>query len=147
MRVCLSSCIRYPTDKSHIFCATLYCHLWPVWLHSFFFSTLSYKLLNNWKKVTEHKMCFDIFYSCCLTNFSFQEELSGYRYSCQVLIILEFSRQIFEKSLNIKFHESPSSGSWVVPNGQTDWHDETDSHLPQFFANSPKNVSSIIVEI
>jgi hypothetical protein len=37
---------------------------------------------------------------------------------------LEFSRQIFEKYLNTKFHENPSSGSRVVPcgrtNGQTD---------------------------
>ena len=34
----------------------------------------------------------------------------------------EFSRQIFEKSLNTKFHENPSSGSRVVPCGRTDWH-------------------------
>ena len=33
---------------------------------------------------------------------------------------LEFSRQIFEKSSNIKFHENLSSGSRVVPCGQTD---------------------------
>ena len=30
---------------------------------------------------------------------------------------------------------------------QTDRYDETDSRLPQFFANAPKNVSSITVEI
>jgi hypothetical protein len=33
---------------------------------------------------------------------------------------LEFSGQIFEKYLNIKFHENPSIGSQVVPCGQTD---------------------------
>ena len=33
---------------------------------------------------------------------------------------LEFSRQIFVKSTNIKFHENPSSGSRVVPYGRTD---------------------------
>jgi len=33
---------------------------------------------------------------------------------------LEISRQIFEKYSNIKFHENPSSGSRVVPCGQTD---------------------------
>ena len=33
---------------------------------------------------------------------------------------LEFSRQIFEKSSNIKFYENPSSGSRVVPWWQTD---------------------------
>jgi len=33
---------------------------------------------------------------------------------------LESSRQIFEKYLNIKFHENPSSGSRVSPCGRTD---------------------------
>jgi hypothetical protein len=33
---------------------------------------------------------------------------------------LEFSRQIFEKYLNIKCHENPSSGNRVVPRGRTD---------------------------
>ena len=32
---------------------------------------------------------------------------------------LEFAEQIFEKYSNIKFSENPSSGSLVVPNGQT----------------------------
>ena len=45
----------------------------------------------------------------------------------------ECSRQIFEKYLDIKFHENPSSGSPVVPcgqtEGQTDRHDETNSHF------------------
>jgi hypothetical protein len=33
---------------------------------------------------------------------------------------LQFSRQIFEKYLNIKFHENPSSGSLNVTDGRTD---------------------------
>jgi hypothetical protein len=33
---------------------------------------------------------------------------------------LEFSRQIFEKYSNIKFHENPSSGSRIVSCGWTD---------------------------
>jgi len=37
---------------------------------------------------------------------------------------IEFSGQIFEKTLNIKFHENPSSGRQVVPCGRTDRHDE-----------------------
>ena len=36
------------------------------------------------------------------------------------LMKLEFSGQILEKYLNIEFHENPSSGSRVVPCGQTD---------------------------
>jgi hypothetical protein len=42
---------------------------------------------------------------------------------------LEFSRQIFEKSSNIKVHEYPSSGS---REGQAGRHDETDIRFPQF---------------
>ena len=41
------------------------------------------------------------------------------RYSSQVVITLESSRQVFEKYSNIKFHENPSSGSQVVPCGRT----------------------------
>jgi hypothetical protein len=45
-------------------------------------------------------------------------------YSCQILINPEFSRQIFDKYSDMKFHEKPSSGSRVVPCGRTDSHDE-----------------------
>ena len=56
-------------------------------------------------------------------------------------MILEFSRQIFEKSSNIKFHENLSIGSRVVPCGPTD--DQTDrrdeANGPNF-AYKPKNM-------
>jgi len=63
------------------------------------------------------------------------------RYSCQVLIKHEFSRQIFEKYTNIKFHEILSSGSRVVPcrqKRQTDMTKLTVAFLT--FANAPKNL-------
>jgi hypothetical protein len=41
-------------------------------------------------------------------------------YSSQLLLELEFSQQIFEKSSNIKFHGEPNSGSRIIPCGQTD---------------------------
>jgi hypothetical protein len=49
---------------------------------------------------------------------------------------LGFSRQIFKKYSNIKFHENPSSGSRVVPCGQTD----RTKLIVAFrnFANAPK---------
>jgi hypothetical protein len=69
-------------------------------------------------------------------------------YSCPILMKLEFSRQIFEKSSNIKFHENPSSESRVVPfrqtdrradeqtggqtDGEEDRHDESNSRCSQF---------------
>ena len=36
-------------------------------------------------------------------------------------LLLEYSRQIFEKIINTKFHENPSSGSRDVPCGRTDY--------------------------
>jgi len=45
---------------------------------------------------------------------------------------IEFSRQIFENS-NIKFHKNPSSGSRVIPCGQTDRNDEANSCITQFW--------------
>jgi len=45
-------------------------------------------------------------------------------YSCQILMKLEFSQQIFEKYSNIKFNKNLSSGKRVAPfvrtDGQTD---------------------------
>jgi len=41
------------------------------------------------------------------------------RFSCSILINLEFSRQIVENHSNVKFHENPSSCSQVFPRGQT----------------------------
>jgi hypothetical protein len=37
-----------------------------------------------------------------------------------ILMKVELSLQIFEKSLNVKFDENPSSGSRVFPRGRTD---------------------------
>jgi len=45
---------------------------------------------------------------------------------------LEISRQIFEQCSNIEFHQNPSSGSGVVPCGQTDRHAEANSRFSQF---------------
>jgi hypothetical protein len=42
------------------------------------------------------------------------------RYSCTLLVKLQFSRHIFEKYSSMKFHENASSGSPVVPCGQTE---------------------------
>ena len=42
------------------------------------------------------------------------------RYSCRILMKLEFSRQIFEKYANTKFYENPPGASRVVLRGRTD---------------------------
>jgi len=45
---------------------------------------------------------------------------------------LEFSRQIFEKYSNTKFHENSSSGSRVVSCGRADRRDEANSRFSKF---------------
>jgi len=48
---------------------------------------------------------------------------------------LEFSWHIFQKSLNIKLHETPFIGSRVILCRRTDWHDEAFRNI----ANAPIN--------
>jgi len=57
---------------------------------------------------------------------------------------LEFSQQIFEKYSDIKFHKNPSSGSRVVPCGQTDGRTDMTKPTVAFrnFANAPKYMKS-----
>ena len=56
---------------------------------------------------------------------------------CKVLMLLEFSRQIFEKYFNIKFDENTPSGSRVVPYGRTDGQTDM-KKLTDFFRNFAK---------
>jgi len=60
------------------------------------------------------------------------------RYSCQTLMHLEFSQQIFEKYPNIKCHENPSNESRVVLCGRMDRHDETNSRFSPFCQSALK---------
>ena len=60
-------------------------------------------------KVIEFRICFDFLYNFCLNHFSFSEELSEinmcivlrvkYRYSCLILMKLQFPQQIFEEKV------------------------------------------------
>jgi hypothetical protein len=54
------------------------------------------------------------------------------RYSCHILMKHEFYRQTLEKCSDVEFHENLSSGSRVVPCGQTDRRDEANSRFPHF---------------
>ena len=47
-----------------------------------------------------------------------------YLYSCQILMKLEFSGQVFEKYSYMKFHENMFGESQVVAFGETDKHNE-----------------------
>ena len=63
-----------------------------------------------------------------------------YPLSCPIFTKLEFTRQIFENSSNIKFHKNTSSGGRVVPCGRTDRRTDTTKLLVVFrnFANASK---------
>ena len=52
--VCVYYCVTYPARKSHLFCAALCFHLWPVWLYHFHIISLTAVF---WKKVIEHDVC------------------------------------------------------------------------------------------
>ena len=77
-------------------------------------------------------MCVDFLYSIFVWNISHSKKNSASyyhnvlgihyrtRYSCQILMKIEFSRQIFEVYSNFKVHENPFSGNGVVPRRRTD---------------------------
>jgi len=62
----------------------------------------------------------------------------GARYTCQILMKIEFSRQVFEKQQKTKYHENPSSVSLVVACGKTDRHMTKPKVVFRNFANAPK---------
>ena len=122
--------------------AILYCRpsVRPsVCLHLQYFSTSSYKRHDFRKeKITEHKMCL-IFSTTFVWNVSIllwiqRDIIINARKSsckvavthyCQMLMHPEFSRQIFEKYSNIKFHKNPPPPHWkptcsMQTDGQTD---------------------------
>ena len=119
------------------------------------FSTLSKKRQDFfWGGGIQHKMCVLIFSAAFESSISSskknsarydQECISVFtqssRYSCQILMELEFSRQIFERHSNIKFHENPSSGSPAATFGRTDRYTERQADMTKLtvaFRNFPK---------
>ena len=133
---------------------TSYFHLWHAWLCSRF----SYYLKSSTicpppqKKLFKMKCVF--WFSLQFWNFSHskknwarcdQKRVSGFtlitRYSCQILMKIEFSRRIFEKFSNMEFNENLSSRSRVFSmrtDRQTDRHEERNSHFSQFCETTQK---------
>jgi len=120
-----------------------YCHLSSARPNNIFPHYL--KRRNFLKEVIEHKFFVCHFlYSFCLKHFFIlrrtERDINKWmlvfmystRYSCQILLNTEFSRQIFEKFSYIKFHENPGGGSRAVQRGRSARHDEAISRLSQF---------------
>ena len=132
--------LRYPASSAH----APYYYLWPAPLYNIFLNYLiNGPILENALLNTK---CVLIFFTTFVWNISHSKKNWGryYRkcvlvftysifYSCPILMKLEFTRQIFEKFSNIKFHENPSSGRRVVPCGRTDRQDESNSRFLQFW--------------
>jgi hypothetical protein len=131
-------------------CAVIYCHLWPS--VSTIFSTLSHKLHDLRETYIVHKICILIF-SKTFCNTSLYKKNSArcyYRckyvfmystcYASQILMKLEFSRQIFEKYSSIKFHKNSSSGNRFVSCGWTDQQTDMTKQIVAFrnFSNAAK---------
>jgi hypothetical protein len=148
MNACLYSCVSYPARKSYHFYATLYCHVWPVWLYHIF----PHYLINGTifgKKVIKQR-CVLIFSTTFVWNISLkriQRDIIINVHkpsckvpvnSCQIITKLEFNRQIFEKYSNIKFLKNPFTGSRVVPCGRTDRYTKLIVAFRNF-AKAPKN--------
>jgi hypothetical protein len=106
------------------------------------FSTLSQKTWFS-GKVTAHKMRVLIFSTNFVWNISFYEELGEvwsetciglhvkYPLSCQTLMKLEFSRQIFEKKI-LKYQITWKSVQWESSfSVRTDRHDEAKNRFSQ----------------
>jgi hypothetical protein len=125
-------------------CALLCCHLWHDRLYNIFphyiiNGTIFVKTLLNIKCVFQFSLPVrNVSHSKKNSPRYYQKYTYGFmhstRYSCQILMKLELSRQAFEKYSNTKFQENPSRGRRAVPcartGGQTDRRN---------FANAPKD--------
>jgi hypothetical protein len=141
--------IQHTTHTRRIILSSVACPALP------YFSTVSHKRHDFRKRVTEKETCVLIFSTTFIWNISQSKEdsaryhkfilvfIQSTQYSCQILKKFEFSRQIFEKRLNIKFNENPSSGNRVVQRKRTDTQVDANNHFWLFCERaygSSKNV-------
>jgi len=115
--VCVFVCsLSYPTCNAH----APYCNQWPVWPWHIFPYYLIICRIKKKKLYWTQNEHFDF----CLKHFSFLRRIQRdiiikvQRSSCihiflWILMKLEFSCQVIEKSSNVKYHENPSSESQV----------------------------------
>jgi hypothetical protein len=116
-------------------CAVLYCHLCLLWLyHNFLHKRHSFEEKKIIKCVFwfSLKLVWNLSYSeynLLRRNHKFALVCTwSTRYSCRILMRLEFCRRILEKRSHIKFHENLPSAIRVVPCARTDrqtWWSQT----------------------
>ena len=117
--------LRHYLIKATIFWKKLLNKICVFW---FFSTTVIWNISHSYKNSVRYcHECENIF-------------IQNARYFCRIVMKLDVSRQSFEKSSNIKFHQNSSSGSRIVPWGRTDRR--TDMKLLvafRNFAKAPKN--------
>jgi hypothetical protein len=137
-------------------CAILYCHLWPVWLYHIFPRYLINGTIIGTKKIIEHKTYVLIFCTAVVWNIShFKKNSARYyhkrtevfmqstRYSCQILMKLEFYRWIFQQSQISNFMKiSPLRAKLFHADGRTDG--QTDRQQRDNFVNGPTRRKRLI---
>jgi len=147
--VCVCN-FRYPPCNAN----APYCHLWPASPYNIFPLFLKKRYDFRGKKVIERKMCVVIFSTNLSEIFLFlrrneRNMIKIYvghnvkcRYSCELLMKLEFSRQIFGKIF--KYQISWKSFQWEPSCSiRTDGRTEVTNLIVAFrnFAKAPKNPS------
>ena len=146
--------LSYPACNAYVPC---YIIVWGL-SGSTFFHIISQTARFS-EKVAKYKTRIFIFpYNFCLKHFSFYEEFS--EISSQMYTGLhvkyplvwsdfnetEFSRQTFENSSNIKFHENRTvQAEMFHADRQTDKHDEANSCFPLFCERAYKRLIHIKV--
>jgi hypothetical protein len=143
--------LRYPACNEH----TPYCQLWPLRLYNIF---SHYHKLLNFRGVGGGGFldikCILIFSTTFVWDiYLYRKNRARYdhkfmlvsvwstRYSCQILMKLGSSREIFETYSYTKFHENPSCGIRVAARGRADMKKLTVA-FPNF-ANASKNASYV----
>jgi len=148
--------LRYPACKGH----ASNCHLSPLLLHNIFAHYLINGTIFEIKRVTVHKIWALIFSTISVWDIPHSKKnwtrydhkclvvfMYSTGYSCRIFTKFEFSTNVFEKYSNfIKCHENPSSGSRVVPCGQTDRQTDMTKLIVAFrnCANAPETCSRFL---